>query len=67
MPKRNYKNESRWKRKKYHRFNADLPIEYAQVCETIKDKFGNAKWLIKAVGVFQKRPELWEDDNDGRL
>ena len=64
-PKRNYKNELNWKRKKYHRFNADMPIEYGPVMKFIKDKFGNAKWLIKAVGIWQKRPELWEDEKDG--
>jgi hypothetical protein len=64
-PKRNYKNESLWKRLKYHRFEADLPIEYKPVMKFIKDKFGNAKWLIKAVGIWQKRPELWEDEKDG--
>ena len=63
MPKRNYKHESDWQREKYEEFRVKLDRQtYGNILDRIKH-IGNAKWFRMALGLFARKPELWEKED----
>lgn len=65
---RNYKKESQWRDDKYIRFEASVDRQtYGNILDRIKC-IGNAKWLRMALGLFERKPELWEkEEQDGKF
>jgi hypothetical protein len=61
---RHYDKEAKWEKGKYVFFRAKLNRQtYGNILDRIK-RIGNAKWLRKALGLFQRKPELWEGKED---
>lgn len=61
---RNYKKESQWRDDKYIRFEASLDRQtYGNILDRIKH-IGNAKWFRMALGLFERKPELWDERKD---
>jgi hypothetical protein len=60
---RHYDKEAKWEKGKYVFFRVKLDRQtYGKVLDRIK-RIGNAKWLRKALGLFERKPELWEKED----
>ena len=62
---RNYKKEATWSKQKYVWFRAKLDRTiYSDVLNRIKH-IGNANWLKTAIKLFENKPKLWEENENG--
>lgn len=60
---RHYDKEAKWEKGKYVFFRAKLDRQrYGTILDRIKH-IGNAKWLRRALRLFERKPELFEKED----